>query len=282
MKVAIVGSGVVGKTTGIGLKTHGHLPVFYDIDAITAECLRKNGLPVANSVAESVHDSSVIMMCVPTPTINRSMSTENILDASTKVGAALRDAHDYKVVVVRSTVLPGYTRSEILPVLERFSGKKAGSGFGLCVNPEFLRGKSALTDFLSPDRVVVGAFDHRSGTVLETLYHSLQRPIVRCSLEEAELAKHVCNAFLATKISYFNEVFKICGKIGVDPEVISLAACLDSRIGKYGVEGGRPFGGACLPKDLEAFIGFVKLLGDNPKILEAVAKVNEELIHNHV
>lgn len=278
LRVSIVGSGVVGKATGFGLRARGHFPVFFDIDPKATENLKDHGLLVAESLADSVTMSSIIMICVPTPTVDGRMGLGPILDASRSVGTALRDTEDYKVVVVRSTVLPGTTRDKVLPNLEAFSGKKVGQGFGLCVNPEFLRQTNALTDFLSPDRVVIGEFDHRSGTALESVYRSTQRPIVRCTLEEAELAKHVCNAFLAAKISYFNEVFKICRKIGADPGVIGLAAALDHRIGGYGTAGGRPFAGACLPKDLEAFISFIKGLGESPKVLDVVARVNEELL----
>ncbi len=277
MKVAIIGSGVVGKTTGIGLRQKGHLPIFFDINPQATEDVRRDGFLVADSTEDSVRNSDIVMVCVPTPTLEARASLEHIREASTSIGAALRGIDDYRVVAVRSTVLPGCTRNEIVPILERLSGKKAGSGFGVCVNPEFLREKSALADFLSPDRIVVGEFDRQSGDALEILYRSFRRPVVRCSLEEAELSKHVSNAFLASKISYFNEVFRICRKAGVNPEVVSLAASLDHRIGEYGTTGGRPFDGPCLPKDLEAFISFVRSLGDNPKILEAARQVNEEL-----
>ncbi len=277
MRVSIIGSGVVGKATGIGLRERGHMPLFFDVNPAATEDLRRDGFLVADSAEDSVRNSDIVMVCVPTPTIEGDVSLKQIREASTRIGAALKAVDHYKVVVVRSTVIPGCTRNEVIPILESFSEKKAGSGFGVCVNPEFLRERSALADFLSPDRIVVGEFDFQSGNIVETLYRSFRKPIIRCRLEEAEITKHVSNAFLAAKISYFNEVFKICRKAGVNPDVVSLAASLDHRIGEYGTTGGRPFDGSCLPKDLDAFISFVKSLGDNPEILEAARQVNEEL-----
>jgi len=127
-----------------------------------------------------------------------------------------------------------------------------------------------------PDRIVIGQFDQHSGTMLENLYESLQKPVVRCTLEEAELAKHVANAFLATKISYFNEVHELCKGLGISSEVVSSVAALDSRIGSYGTIGGKPFRGKCLPKDLEAFLTFARDLGLRLDVLNAAVSVNQK------
>jgi UDPglucose 6-dehydrogenase len=277
LNVSIVGSGAVGKATGTGLTQLGHLVNFYDKDPNVLEGLRKEELPITDSLAASVTSSDVVMICVPTPTVGRHQNLDYVLEAATRIGAALLDVDAYKVVVVRSTVLPGSTRREIIPILERVSGKKIGEDFGVCANPEFLRASSALEDFLSSSRIVIGESDLRAGAILAGLYAGLRRPIVRCGLEEAELIKYASNAFLANKISFFNEIYKISRKLGVDDKIVSRATSLDERIGGYGVIGGSAFGGPCLPKDLEALNTFVRELGLNPGILRETARVNEEM-----
>lgn len=275
--VRIVGAGAVGKATGIGLRKLGHAVDFYDSNREVLDVLKREGLHVSESLDQNLSESDVVMICVPTPTVDGHQDLSHVLRAAEKLGEALRGSDRYMVVVVRSTVLPGSTRSRIIPVLERSSGKKIGEDFGVCSNPEFLRAASALKDFLNSPRIVVGESDSRAGDVLARLYKGLGTPIVKCSLEEAELVKYVCNAFLASKISFFNEIYKVCQKIGVDDKIVSYAASLDGRIGGYGVEGGRAFDGPCLPKDLDALIEFVKGLGESSLLLEAVRKINEDM-----
>jgi nucleotide sugar dehydrogenase len=162
-------------------------------------------------------------------------------------------------------------------MLEQYSGLEAGEDFGVCMNPEFLRQQSALDDFLHPSRIVIGEFDKKSGDFLEKVYKGLSCPIIRTDLDTAEMVKYVSNLFLASKISFFNEIFMVCQKIGVDARTVSKAVSLDSRIGNYGVYGGKPFDGMCFPKDLAAFITYVKSKGINPKLLEAVQEINREI-----
>jgi UDPglucose 6-dehydrogenase len=277
LNVSIVGSGAVGKATGTGLKQLGYSVIFYDNDSKVLEGLRKEELPVSDSIAAGLASSDIVMICVPTPTVNGHQDLQYVLEVAAQIGAVLRNVEGYKVVVVRSTVLPGSTRRDVIPVLERASGKKVGGEFGVCANPEFLRASSALEDFLSASRIVIGESDSRAGATLAQFYAGLRKPIVRCGLEEAELIKYASNAFLANKISFFNEIYKIGKKLGLDDRIVSYAASLDERIGGYGVRGGSPFDGPCLPKDLDALITFVKGMGENPRVLEAVASVNREM-----
>jgi|SRR5712692_1328840 len=155
-----------------------------------------------------------------------------------------------------------------------------GLDFGVCVNPEFLRENAALTDFLSPDRIVIGEFDRKSGDELETLYKEFHRPVIRCTPEEAELVKYASNGFLATQISYFNEVHALCEKLGLDSQVVSQAVSLDMRIGRYGVEGGRPFDGRCLPKDIEAFLSYAQRVGATLHVLAVQRESTRRLLSN--
>ena len=278
MKLAIIGSGVVGQATGMGLAMLGNEVVFHDVQEEKLSRLEKLGFRVSGQIQEAVCECDVLFLCVPTPTVCGQMDSCCLRNKVTEVADALNSASKYQVVVVRSTVLPGTTRTEIVPLLERYCGSKLGEDFGVCVNPEFLREKTALSDFLRPSRIVIGEVDKQSGDTLEKLYSPLKAPIFRTNFDTAEMIKYVSNAFLSTKISFFNEIHEVCQVLDVDSEFVSQAVAEDPRIGKYGIHGGRPYNGSCLPKDLEAFIGFIKAKGLNPKVLNAAYLTNFEMV----
>lgn len=277
MKVSIIGSGVVGKATGIGFHKHGNEVIFHDIDNRKLFELDEKGFEVTENVEQAVCDSAVSFICVQTPTVNGKIDLSYVKTAVTDVGRVLSRKNDYHVVVIRSTILPSYTRTKMLPMLEKCSQLKAKVDFGLCVNPEFLRQASALQDFLHPSRIVIGELDKRSGDIVEKLYAPFEAPIFRTDMDTAEMIKYVSNCFLATKISFFNEMYVICKKLSLDPRLVGHIVALDPRIGDYGIQGGHPFEGSCLPKDLEAFLNFVESLGLNPKLLVSALAVNEEM-----
>ena len=277
MKISIVGSGVVGEATGIGLRMLGNEVIFYDINKEKLARLRERGYRVTEDIWEAVNNSNVSFLCVQTPTVDGKMDFSYIKRATIDVAQALREKADYHVVVVRSTVLPSTTRTRIIPLLEEHSQFKAGEDFGVCVNPDFLRQATALQDFLNPSRIVIGELDRRSGDLLEKLYEPLNAPVFRTDLDTAEMVKYVANCFLATKISFFNEVYIICRKLGLDPHLVSDVVSLDPRIGKYGIYGGKPFEGSCLPKDLEAFISFIEGEKLNPELLTATLRINKKI-----
>jgi GDP-mannose 6-dehydrogenase len=150
----------------------------------------------------------------------------------------------------------------------------------VCHNPEFLREKFALDDFLHPGAVVIGEADKNAGDQLESLYSSFASPIARCSLETSEMIKYTTNLFNATKVSFFNEIDQACKAVGVRSEEVGrlmpqLALGLRDDLKEWGIYGGRPFAGMCLPKDLEAFISFMKTKGTDLPLLTAVKQVNE-------
>ena len=152
------------------------------------------------------------------------------------------------------------------------------------MNPEFLteisgtwsKDKSLKRDFLTEDRIVIGEYDKKAGDALEKLYKPLEKPIFRTDLKTAEMMKYASNCMLATKISYWNEIFLICKELGMDSQIIAYVIGLDSRIGEYGSVHGKAFLGKCLPKDLKAFIAFAEKF-HKPKLLKAVDAVNEEM-----
>jgi UDPglucose 6-dehydrogenase len=275
-----VGAGVVGQATGIGLSTKGHDVTFYDIDADKLAQLRKQGFNTSVDVSDAVNRSEIIMISVPTPTIKGHINLDYVVTAATNVGHALAYSQGYKVVTVRSTVLPSTTRCRVLPLLEEHSQLTSGKDFGVCFNPEFLTEQHALHDFLNPHRVVIGGLDKQSGDRLQTVYDPFHTKIIRTSLDNAEAIKYASNLFLATKISFFNEFYMICQQLGVNAKIVSEAVALDPRIGHYGIWGGKPFDGKCLPKDLAAFTSFVKTLNLTPTLLDAVAAVNEQMAHH--
>lgn len=278
MRISIIGSGIVGKATGVGFHKYGNEVIFNDIDEEKLVLLKEQGYLVCEDVSEAVVNSTVSFVCVQTPTVKGEMDFSCVEKAVVDIAKVLGKKNEYHVVAIRSTVLPSVTRLRIIPLLERYSQLKAGEDFGVCMNPEFLRQASALSDFLKPCRIIIGELDKRSGDVLEKLYSPFKAPIIRTDLDVAEMIKYVANVFLTTKISFFNEVNLLCKRFKVDPVIVAQAVALDPRIGNYGICGGQPFEGKCLPKDLEAFINFLKSKGINPKIFDAVLEINTEFM----
>jgi UDPglucose 6-dehydrogenase len=251
--------------------------IFHDIDKKKLIALRRQHYEVTENISEAVVGSTISLVCVQTPTVKGRMDFSDLKTAIKNIAESLRGKKEYHVVAIRSTVLPSTTRTRIIPLLEQHSKLRTGEDFGVCVNPEFLRQASALSDFLKPSRIVIGELDKRSGDLLKMLYTPFKSRIFRTDLDTAETIKYVANTFLATKISFFNEMYTICRRFGLDPHFISEVVALDPRIGNHGVYGGRPFEGSCLPKDLEAFINFVKDNEHNPKLLDAVLYVNKKI-----
>lgn len=280
MRVSILGSGVVGAATGIGLGRLGNQVVFYDVDQDKLEELRFKGYTVEESISDAVLSTSVSFICVPTPTVKGETDLSLVKNVLASIAEPLRQKKNYHVVALRCTLLPGTTRKVLIPFLNEQCRYSCTEHYGVCYNPEFLRQSSALEDFMNPSRIVIGEQDKQSGNVLEELYVPLRVPIVRTNLDTAETIKHVANAFLATKISFFNEVYMICKKLKIDPQVVSESVALDPRIGKYGVCGGKPFSGSCLPKDAEALTKFVEGLDINPDIMKVVLAINQKLANN--
>lgn len=277
MNISIIGSGLVGQATGIGLAHNGNNVLFYDIDKNKLYELKTKGYEATADIKEAVAKSDVIFVCVPTPTVDKKIDLSNIEDSAISVGKALKKAKKYSVIAFRSTIPPQTTRSKLIPFLEEFSLLHAGVDFGVCMNPEFLRERSPLQDFLNPCRIIIGRLNDKSSEKLRRLYSKFNCPLIFTDLETAEMIKYTSNIFLAAKISFFNEIFMICEKLGLDSRIISEAVALDPRIGNYGVMGGAPFGGMCLPKDLHAFLEFTSSKGLNPKMLHAIDEVNQEI-----
>ena len=276
-KISIIGSGWVGTIIGKGLIELGNEVIFYDV-------VDKELPEFTKDINYAVRNSSISFLCVPTPTMKGEIDLSYVKDAAESIGKVLSEKSDYHVVVVKCTVVPKTTEEVVIPTLEKYSGKRAGEDFGVCMNPEFLteisgswsKDKSTKKDFFSEDRIVIGEYDKRSGDILERIYKPLNSTIFRTDLKTAEMIKYVSNCMLATKISYWNEIFLICEKLGIDSQEIANIAAMDPRIGKYGTVHGKAFGGKCLPKDLKALISFAEKYKESI-LLKAVDEINEEM-----
>lgn len=284
-KISILGSGTVGTIVGAGLRRLGNQVIFYDVDGGKIKELCASGLEGTTDMDTAIRKTDVSFICVPTPTVNRRIDLSHVKSVTKDLANSLKGKRGYHLVVVKSTVIPTTTERVVIPLLEEDSNKRVGVEIGVCVNPEFLTEihhswtdeKLYARDFFGEERAVIGEFDKRSGDILQALYDPLKIPIVRTDLRTAEMIKYACNCALASRISYWNEIYYICQRLGINSEVVARVAAMDSRIGKYGTVHGKAFGGKCLPKDLEAFITFAEDLGHEPRLLKAVRDINEQI-----
>jgi UDPglucose 6-dehydrogenase len=186
----------------------------------------------------------------------------------------------YQVVVIRSTLLPFTTRTKVIPFLEHHCRLVLNEDYGICYNPEFLREEHFLDDAVNPPVSVIGENDKRSGDIVSELYAPFQSPQIRTTTENAEAIKCFSNAYNAMKISFFNKLYLIAESCGLDHEIISKTLPKSTtaiRLPEYGIKGGYPYGGKCLPKDLAAVINFVKERELCANLFEEIAKINDEI-----
>jgi UDPglucose 6-dehydrogenase len=308
MKVSIVGTGYVGLVTGACLAECGHDVICVDVDPRRveminsaqapiherglAELLQRNSgrrLHAVTNLAEAVAATELTFIAVGTPTSGGQIDLRYIEAAASEIGAALRRKTSFHPVIVKSTVIPGTTVGAVRAALESSSGKTAGQGFGLGMNPEFLTEGTAVADFSHPDRLVLGSIDARTGDALRELYSSFDAAVPRIVTNPttAEMIKYASNAVLATLISFSNEIAGLCAAVGgVDAiEVmrgVHQASYFTMRRGEHAftapitsfIEPGCGFGGSCLPKDVAALIGQGREKGLTMNLLQSVLDVN--------
>jgi UDPglucose 6-dehydrogenase len=296
-KIGIIGSGVVGSATGKGFHKLGHDIIFYDISKQRLHDLEDNGYQVASSVSEIIDKTDLSFVCVNTPAkSNGEQDLSQLMSVLYDISNALvttnerrqqqqqqqKDQINPHLLVFRSTMLPGTMRNVVINYLQSNSSSSTiGRDYNICFNPEFLRQNTALEDFFKPDRVVIGEDGIGGSEPLKGIYQQLTQNIIVTSYEAAEMIKYASNCFLSLKISFFNEIGLICKQMGIDDKAVSVGVSLDKRIGNYGTQFGKPFEGACLPKDTEALAGFIKKLQLNPDLLQVALDINrkmEELI----
>jgi UDPglucose 6-dehydrogenase len=239
-------------------------------------------LSATTSYEEAILATDVTMIIVPTPSEeNGRFSMAYVLKAAEQIGAALRKK-DWHLVVLSSTVMPGSTDTVLKPALERASGKKAGEGFGLCYNPEFIALGSVVRDMLNPDMILIGESDERSGAILEELYTGVcesNPKIRRMNYVNAELTKLSVNTFVTTKISYANMLAQVCETLtGADVDVITAAIGCDTRIGTKYLKGALGYGGPCFPRDNRAFSALARDNGVPALLAEATDALNNRQV----
>jgi UDPglucose 6-dehydrogenase len=294
MRIAIIGTGYVGAVTGTCLADLGHTVTFVDIDDRKLDAIRAGTPPVyepqlaglmtknkeriaaTNDLTGAVAGAELTIITVGTPSFgDGSIDLSFVTSAAQEVGAAIRAKAGFTTIVVKSTVLPGTTEEIVGPLLEKESGKNIGTGFGLASNPEFLREGSAVEDFFHPDRIIIGANDGRSRIMLESLYAPFTCPKMVTGIRTAEMIKYASNAFLATKISFANEIGNVCKELGIDAADVFQGVGMDARIGPAFFRCGIGFGGSCFPKDVRALIALARSKGVAPALLNAVMAINE-------
>lgn len=276
MKIAIFGLGYVGAVSAACLAAEGHDVIGVDTNQAKVDLLNAGQTPVIEesvgelvaagvdsgnlqatiSASDAVRDADLVIVCVGTPSkSNGALDLTYVERVSSNIGAALNERNTYLPIALRSTVLPGSTRGVVIPAIEKASGERAGVKFGVSMHPEFLREGSAVADFHSPPKVVIGhANDERVADSVEQIGVRGDAPVFRCTLEVAELAKYVDNSWHATKVAFANEVGRIANQADVSSHDVMDIFTSDTKlnISANYLRPGQAFGGSCLPKDVRA------------------------------
>jgi GDP-mannose 6-dehydrogenase len=305
MRVSVFGLGYVGSVSAASIAADGHQVIGIDVnadkvaavnagrspivepglEALLARAVADGRLRATTDAAEAVRDTEVSLLCVGTPSRkNGSLDLTYLERVSTEIGRALASTPHYHVVVVRSTVLPGTTHDVVIPALERESGKVYGDGFGVSVNPEFLREGTALSDFRKPPLTLVG-HNHAadaSGTI--ALYQSIDAPLVSTSIRVAEMMKYTSNTWHALKVCFANEIGSLCKGLNIDSHEVMAIFCRDEKLNlsPYYLKPGFAFGGSCLPKDVRALQYRAKEVDVDLPVISQILPSNQMQIRHAV
>jgi GDP-mannose 6-dehydrogenase len=305
MKISVIGLGYVGTVSAGCLAQAGHEVIGVDTAQIKVDLVNAGRAPViekdlgeiiarqvaarrlsaTTDVAAAIRYTDLALVCVGTPGLsNGGIDLKFVSRVCEQVGAALRTHGGAPAVVVRSTMLPGSMREVVIPALEAHSGKRAGSDFGVCVNPEFLREGCAVNDYLNPPKTVIGEISPASGDLLASLYEGMPGPLIRTDIETAEMVKYADNAWHALKVGFANEIGNVCKALGVDGHRVMDIFCQDTKlnISPAYLKPGFAFGGSCLPKDLRALLYKAKTLDVSAPILGSILPSNEQQIERGV
>lgn len=310
MKISVVGTGYVGLVSGVCLAAKGHQVICVDnskekVEKITSgispiyeegldKLLRETigrSLKATTDLKSAIAATELTLIAVGTPFDGDRIDLQYIRAVAQDIGGALKDKDSYHVVVVKSTVVPGTTDEVVLPIIERSSGGTAGKDFGIGMNPEFLREGSAISDFMHPDRIVLGGIDTRTREVMGRVYAPFAGvDTLLVNNKTAEMIKYTSNALLATLISFSNEIGNLCAGLGdIDALDVMRGVHLDKRISPLASDGQRispgmisyleagcGFGGSCFPKDVKALIAHGEQAGQSMRLLNTVITVNRQ------
>lgn len=299
--ISVFGLGYVGSVTAACLAHKGNRIIGVDVNSakveafeagrtpvlekgmeeIVAESSRERRLHATTSVEKAVAESDASFVCVGTPNLrNGEHDLRQIERVISEIGAALKRKNGFHTVVLRSTVMPGTTESLVIPALEKASGKRAGTGFGVCYNPEFLREGSAVADFLEPTITVLGAAAPDHLRDIREVYAWVPGRTFETSLSTAETVKSICNVFHALKVVFANEVGTLCKQMGIDTEAVFDIFKADTRLNTSAayLTPGFAFGGSCLPKDLRAVSQGARQMDLRLPVIESIMTSN----HDHI
>ncbi|MBN1396977.1 MAG: UDP-glucose/GDP-mannose dehydrogenase family protein [Bacteroidetes bacterium] len=292
MKISVIGTGYVGLVQGVCFADTGNNVICMDIDKKKIRNLKRGSIPIYEpgleelvkrnikdgrlkftaKLKEAVEKSKIIFLCLPTPqTEDGSADTTHVMEVSKKIAGFLNES---KIIVSKSTVPVG--------TVEKIQGYFRQNGkHDVCVisNPEFLKEGTALQDSLKPDRIIIGTGDKNAAAVLAELYEPFVRtgnPVIVMDEKSAEMTKYAANSFLATKITFMNDLANLCEKVGADIESIRRGIGSDPRIGKSFLFAGIGYGGSCFPKDVKALVKTSAVHGHKLRILESVDRINED------
>ena len=305
MKVSVFGLGYVGTVSAASLAADGHTVIGVDVnpdkvaavnagrspivepglDELLASGVASGHLRATTDSAEAVQATEASLLCVGTPSRrNGSLDLTYLERVAEEIGRTLRHVSHYHVIVVRSTVLPGTTHQVVIPALERASGKQYGDGFGVSVNPEFLREGTAIRDFRKPPLTLVG-HNHAadaSGTI--ALYQAIDAPLVSTSVRVAEMMKYASNAWHALKVCFANEIGNLCKRLNVDSHEVMEIFCRDEKLNlsPYYLKPGFAFGGSCLPKDVRALQYRAKELDVELPVIQSILPSNRMQIERAI
>lgn len=305
MRISVLGLGYVGTVSAACLARDGHAVVGVDVDEAKLEMLRRGvspiveeGMPelvrstvnsgrvtVTSDVAAAVHETDLTFICVGTPSKpNGSQDLSAVLRVCEQLGRALAEKQEYHLIVMRSTVTPGTLEERLRPVLESHSGKRDGVDFDLGFMPEFLREGTSIRDYDDPPYTIVGSRSKRACRLLRQLFGHLKCELHETSIRTAEMLKYSSNVFHATKITFANEIGRLCQAYGVDSHEMMELFCRDTRlnISSAYLKPGFAYGGSCLPKDLRALLYLAKERDVETPMLGAVGTSNSVHIQHAI
>jgi GDP-mannose 6-dehydrogenase len=299
MNISVFGLGYVGSVSATCLARDGHRVIGVDTHVGKVELINRGASPIVEpglpelirrcvqsgrlratvDAAEAVANSDVSIVCVGTPSRrDGALDTKFLRNACQEIGKPLRSKEEFHIVLIRSTMLPGTMRQLVIPELEKTTGRQAGVGFGICINPEFLRESTALFDYDNPPKIVIGANDPTTAEVVGSLFEHLPAPLIKTRIEVAEAVKYTDNAWHAVKVDFANEIGTLCSSVGVDGNEVMDIFLQDTKlnISPYYMRPGPAFGGSCLPKDVRALTYLARTKGIRLPLLENVLASNDE------
>ena len=305
MNISVFGLGYVGAVSCGCLAKQGHTVIGVDVAQVKVDMINAGRSPVVEPEIDelmqkgvasgriravtdamaAISETEVSFISVGTPSQpNGNIELRYIRQVCIEVGQALKKKAAPHLVVVRSTMLPGSMRGLVIPTLEEYSGRKAGTDFGVCFNPEFLREGTSVYDFFNPPKTVIGADDPRSAARLREIYAGLPGPVFETSIEVGEMVKYADNNFHAVKITFANEIGLLCKSLGIDSHKVMDIFCEDRKlnISSYYLKPGFAFGGSCLPKDVNALLYHAKRMDLEVPLLQSLITSNQKQVENVV